>query len=154
VFMGALAAIMSTADSVLLSLGSLVAGDLLSRPRSAAETTRAGKRIAAGIMVVTVVLALLPRLTLWRLVELKMELLIQCVPAFLLALHWRRLRACPTLAGLAAGTLLAGGGALLGIKRVGGVHIGVIGLGLNLVVCALGTLAWRSASAPTGERVA
>ena len=45
VFVGALAAIMSTADSVLLSLGSLVACDLLGRPSDAPATTRVGKRI-------------------------------------------------------------------------------------------------------------
>ncbi len=63
-----------------------------------------------------------------------MELLIQCVPAFLVALNWRGLRATPALWGLVAGTALAVGGVLSGVPRVGGVHIGVLGLGLNLVV--------------------
>ena len=139
VFLGALAAIMSTADSVLLSLGSLVAGDLLDRPRAAPATTRAGKRIAAGIMVAAVALALAPRLTLWRLIELKMELLIQCAPAFLLALHWTRLRAGPAFWGLVVGAVLAGGAALLGWKRVGGVHVGMIGLVVNLGICLAGS---------------
>ena len=47
VFLGALAAIMSTADSVLLSLGSVAAEDLLGRSHREADTTRFGKRIAA-----------------------------------------------------------------------------------------------------------
>ena len=54
-------------------------------------------------------LALQRELTLWRLIELKMELLIQCVPAFLLAIQWRGLRAAPTLAGLVVGTLFGVG---------------------------------------------
>jgi Na+/proline symporter len=76
VFLGALAAIMSTADSVLLSLGSVVAQDLLGRSRHEPTTTRLGKIIAAIVMVGAVLLALSPRFTLWRLIELKMELLI------------------------------------------------------------------------------
>jgi SSS family solute:Na+ symporter/sodium/pantothenate symporter len=147
VFIGALAAIMSTADSVLLSLGSIVAVDLLGGSRTDPATTRAGKRIAAGIMAVAVVMALAPRFTLWRLIELKMELLIQCVPAFLLALHWRRLDARSTLAGVLVGTAIAAGAALLGAKRIGGVHVGVIGPGANL----LGATLWARGTRPRGE---
>jgi Na+/proline symporter len=134
VFVGALAAIMSTADSVLLSLGAVVAVDLLGKDRADPATTRLGKRIAALVMIVAVALALLPKLTLWRLIELKMELLIQCVPAFLLALHWRRLRAMPCLAGVVVGTLIAGGAALANAKRIEGIHVGVIGLAVNVAV--------------------
>jgi Na+/proline symporter len=144
VFVGALAAIMSTADSVLLSLGSVVAGDLMGRERDAPATTRVGKNAAALVMAGAVVLALTPRLTLWRLIELKMELLIQCVPAFLVALHWRRLDARAALAGILVGGVLAGGAAAWGIKRVGGVHVGVIGLAVNLAVA----MAWTWLAAP------
>lgn len=137
VFIGALAAIMSTADSVLLSLGSLIAVDLMGRPTGAPETTRFGKRAAAVVMAGAALVALAPPLTLWRLIELKMELLIQCVPAFLLALHWRRLGAAGCLAGAIVGTAIAAGGTLVGMKRLGGVHVGVIGLAANLAVAVL-----------------
>jgi len=139
VFVGALSAIMSTADSVLLSLGSVIAADLLGRSRNDPDTTRLGKRAAALVLVGAVLLALTPRLTLWRLIELKMELLIQCSPAFLLALHWSRLDARCTLAGALTGTLLAGGLALLGVPRLAGIHVGVVGLAGNLAVAILGT---------------
>jgi SSS family solute:Na+ symporter/sodium/pantothenate symporter len=147
VFVGALAAIMSTADSVLLSLSSIVAIDLLDRSPHDEATTRLGKRLAGAIMLGAVLLALSPRLTLWRLIELKMELLIQCVPAFLLALHWRGLRATPTLAGIAVGTLVAGGAALAGVKRVEGVHVGLLGLAANAAVAVLGSLLVQADSA-------
>jgi SSS family transporter len=137
VFLGALAAIMSTADSVLLSLGSLVAQDLFGRPRDDPATTAFGKRVAAAVMVLTLALALGPPLTLWRLIELKMELLIQCVPAFLLALHWRRLDARSALVGVVVGTAFAVVPSLAGVKRLAGFHVGVIGLGLNLAACLL-----------------
>ena len=97
VFIGALAAIMSTADSVLLSLSSICAKDFSSGQRPAAEETRLGKRIALAVMLVMATSAALYRdITLWRLIELKMELLVQAVPVFMLALHWKRLhRPCP-----------------------------------------------------------
>ena len=140
VFVGALAAIMSTADSCLLSLGSLAVGDILGRDRSDPGTTRVGKWIAALILFAMVPFAIQKELTLWRLIELKMELLVQCVPAFLLALHWQRLRAWPTFCGLVLGTAIAVGGAVLGAKTVFGIHSGLLGMGANFPVATLGSL--------------
>ncbi len=139
VFMGALAAIMSTADSVLLSLGSLVADDLIGGTRGDEASTRLGKRIAAGIMFAMILLAMNREISLWRLIELKMELLIQCVPAFLVAIHWKRLRAAPTFWGLVAGTAVAVVCVFAGQKRVFGFHVGVLSLGLNLAIALLGS---------------
>jgi SSS family solute:Na+ symporter/sodium/pantothenate symporter len=139
VLVGALAAVMSTADSVLLSLGSVVAGDVLGRPRDDPRTTRAGKLAATAVLVLMAVPALVPRATLWRLTELKMELLVQCAPAFLLGLHWQGLRARPTTAGIGAGTAVAVAGVLTGVTRLGGVHVGVVGLLVNLAVAVLGS---------------
>ncbi len=151
VLLGALAAIMSTADSCLLSLGSIIAIDFLGRPSDRPETTRIGKGAAAAVMGVAVLVALVPRATLWRLIELKMELLIQCVPAFLLAIHWGGMRAGPTLAGVLAGTALAAGAALAGWTRIGGVHVGVVGLALNLGVVLVGS--WLALRPQAGRAV-
>lgn len=140
VFLGALAAIMSTADSCLLSLGSLAARDLAGRPINDPATTRLGKLLAGLILFAVVPLALQRDLSLWRLIELKMELLIQCVPAFLVALHWRGLAAGPVLAGLVVGTLFSVGLTFAGVTRVGGVHIGMVGLGLNAAIAVAGSL--------------
>ena len=139
VFMGALAAIMSTADSCLLSLGSLLARDLLGGSGRDARTTRVGKLLAAVLLVAMIPIALQRDITLWRLIELKMELLIQCVPAFLLAIHWGGLRPLPTLLGLLAGTAFGVGLTLAGVAQLGGVHAGVVGLGLNLAVAVVGS---------------
>jgi SSS family solute:Na+ symporter/sodium/pantothenate symporter len=140
VFLGALAAIMSTADSVLLSLGSIAAEDLARRPRDDPATTRLGKRIAAAVMIAVTLLALVAReITLWGLIELKMELLVQCVPAFMLAIHWKGLRAGPTAVGLAIGSAIAICGVVLETNRIGGVHVGILGLVLNLAICAIGS---------------
>ena len=134
VFIGALSAIMSTADSCLLSLGSLLVRDLLGQTGETAAQTRMGKVLAAAVLIANIPLALERDLTLWRLIELKMELLIQCVPAFLMGIHWVRQSAVATLAGLLVGTAFAVGLTLMGTPQWGGVHVGVIGLGLNIAV--------------------
>jgi Na+/proline symporter len=139
VFLGALSAIMSTADSCLLSLGSLLSRDLLGDTGAGADATRLGKRLAGAMLLATIPIALLRELTLWRLIELKMELLIQCVPAFLIALHWSRLRAGPVLAGIVVGSLFAVGLTLAGIPRLAGIHVGVLGCVLNGLVAVGGS---------------
>jgi len=154
VFLGALAAIMSTADSVLLSLGSVVAEDLLGRDHRADETTLLGKRIAAGVMIGMAGLALVARdVTLWGLIELKMELLIQCVPAFVLAIHLPRLDARAVLAGIVVGTGIAVGVGLgVGVSRYAGVHMGVIGLVANAAVACVGSLLLAQPASPSRSR--
>ncbi|HEB88029.1 MAG TPA: sodium:solute symporter family protein [Deltaproteobacteria bacterium] len=139
VFLGALSAIMSTADSCLLSLGSLLSRDLLGRGGRDAKATALGKRLAALILIATIPFALWRDLTLWRLIELKMELLIQCVPAFLIALHWSRLRAGPVFAGIVVGTLFSVGLTLNGVT-LGGLHVGVAGCLLNAAIAVIGSL--------------
>jgi Na+/proline symporter len=152
VFLGALAAIMSTADSVLLSLGSVVAEDLLGRRHDADATTELGKRIAAGVMIAMAVLALVARdITLWGLIQLKMELLVQCVPAFLMAIHLPRLSARAVLAGLVVGSTVAVGGSFgLGVPRIPGVDSGVVGLAANAAVSWLGS--WAQPTSPSRSR--
>ena len=148
VFIGALSAIMSTADSCLLSLGSLLARDVLGYTANDAQQTRLGKVLAGVVLVAMIPLALERDITLWRLIELKMELLIQCVPAFLLALHWSRQSAAATLAGLLAGTAFAVGLTLAEIPRLLGVHVGVVGLVINgLVVIGVSGLRTPSGTA-------
>ncbi|HXV37373.1 MAG TPA: sodium:solute symporter family protein, partial [Myxococcota bacterium] len=151
VFLGALAAIMSTADSVLLSLGSVVAEDLFGRSHRDARTTRFGKRIAVVVMVAMTWLAISARgVTLWGVIELKMELLIQCVPAFLIAIHWPRLRAGPACIGLAVGVATAIAGVVLQSNRLFGIHVGVIGVAINAAIACIGSLIPRS-STPSGQ---
>lgn len=140
VFLGALSAIMSTADSCLLSLGSLLSRDLLGRDGSDEASTRLGKNLATAMLIATIPFALWRELTLWRLIELKMELLIQCVPAFLIALHWSRLRTGPVFAGVIVGTAFSAALSLAGVTRLDGVHVGVVGCALNALVAVAGSL--------------
>lgn len=136
VVLGIVAAIMSTADSVLLSMSSMLAKDFAGkhvwRRASEADLTRLGKILSWAIMAIMMIVALSPRITLWGLIELKMEILVQVSPAFLLGLTWRRVRAPAVIVGMASGSTLAAGLALTGYGRVAGLHAGLIGWALNL----------------------
>ncbi|MDP3939033.1 MAG: hypothetical protein Q8R92_12990, partial [Deltaproteobacteria bacterium] len=150
VFIGALAAIMSTADSVLLSLGSVISEDVVGSDRYDPRTTRQGKLAAAALLILMVGIAVAPRITLWRLIEVKMEVLMQCAPAFLLGVHSRRLEARTVFLGILAGCAVALWGMWTGTPRLGGVHVGVIGLGVNLAVIGAGRALSRGAVSSNG----
>jgi Na+/proline symporter len=142
---GIVAAIMSTADSVLLSLSSMLAKDFAGKHfwKGADEPTltRLGKVISWILMGVMMVVALSPRITLWGLIELKMEILVQVSPAFLLGLTWRRVGARAVLTGMAVGTALGAGLTLAGYGRIAGIHAGLIGWAVNLGLTTALTLA-------------
>ena len=136
---GILAAIMSTADSVLLSLSSILSKDFLGKTilQGAPEErlTRVGKRISWLVMGVLALVAFAPRMTLWGLTELKMEILVQVSPVFVLGAIWNRLEARAALIGMLAGTAVSVGLASAGIGNPAGVQGGVIGWALNVSLC-------------------
>lgn len=135
----ALAAVMSTADSVLLSLSSIISKDIVGRhwmPTATQDAlTGVGKRISWLLMLVLVVIALNPQITLWRLTELKMDLLIQTAPLFVLAAIWPRLQATAATVGLLLGLVVSSGVTVLGDGKVWDVHAGVLGLAVNVAAC-------------------
>lgn len=139
VITGILAAIMSTADSVLLSLSSIIAKDFLGttwlRDASEARLTRAGKLISWFIVLILVAIALVPRITLWGLTELKMEILAQVAPVFVLGIFWRQLQARAAGVGMLVGGCVAVGLTLAGYDKVWGLHSGLLGLLLNFSLC-------------------
>jgi Na+/proline symporter len=137
----ALAAIMSTIDSALLSLGSIVTGDLLGSRLSGAPTRalRASRLTAGLLMLLMATLAIVLPQSIWALMVFKFELLVQLAPAVILGVRRPGLSAPAVLGGLLAGigvavTLkfrFAEGAELLGI------HSGVWGLLANLAVMPL-----------------
>ncbi len=139
VVVGLLAAIMSTADSVLLSLSSIVAKDILGKSimKGVPEErlTRAGKIFSWIIMFVMVLIALQTKITLWGLIELKMQILIQIAPLFILGIHSQRVSARGMMWGLCIGFTFAIGTFFLDISTMGGVQVGLIGLVLNVITC-------------------
>lgn len=139
VLVGVLAAIMSTADSVLLTLSSILAKDFLGKSfmRNAPEEhlTLAGKISSCIIMAILVIIALVPRITLWGLIELKLEILAQVSPVFVIGILWKRLTTKAALAGMISGSVLAIGLTLAGYGKVWGFHAGLLGLCLNVSLC-------------------
>ncbi|NKB69103.1 MAG: sodium/solute symporter [Candidatus Latescibacteria bacterium] len=143
VFAAVLAALMSTADSALLSISSMFTRDIYQvyiRPDSdQAELTRVGKWCSWVVVALLVVVAIGTDKTLIRLLELKFEVLIQIVPCFFLGLYWRRLSARTATVGMLLGLGLALGLTAAGQPRVWGFHAGVVGLAVNALCCAAGT---------------
>lgn len=83
---------------------------------------------------------------------LKMELLIQLAPVFVLGMYWRRMAAGPAFWGMLAGAALAGGMTIAGEESVFGVHGGIVGLLLNLAICVVGSLLVPQRPEPAGEQ--
>ena len=144
IFAAVLAALMSTADSALLSISSMLTKDIYMpyfRPQaSESELTKFGKISSWLIVVVLVVVAIGVDATLVRLLELKFEVLIQVVPCFFMGLYWKRLTARIALLGMLCGLAVAVGLTWTGQPLLWGFHAGVLGLFLNAAVCAVGTL--------------
>jgi len=143
IFAAALAALMSTADSALLSMSSMITKDIfrvyLSPQSSEAQLTSVGKWCSWVIITLLVVLAIGTDKTLIRLLELKFEVLIQIAPCFFLGLYWKRLSGSTVLVGMMAGLIVGLGLTVMGYPRVWGLHAGVVGLMVNFACCLLGS---------------
>ena len=146
-----LAAMMSTADSALLSISSMLTKDVcaghLMRGASEATLTRLGKIASWTLIGVLIVLAVVLReqTSLVRIMDRKLDLLIQLTPAFILGLRWARLRAGPVALGLVLGVALALLLAFLELPftaagKVMGIHPGLIALVPNLTIAVAGSL--------------
>ena len=146
-----LAAMMSTADSALLSISSMLSKDIYGRyiepSASQARLTLMGKLFSWGLIVFLVWLAiyLSDKASLLKLLDRKFDILIQLVPAFMLSIHWRQLRAWPTFAGLILGIVIAlllayGNFGIVDNGKIYGFHPGLVGLVFNLLVACGGSL--------------
>jgi SSS family solute:Na+ symporter len=139
VIVAVVSAIMSTADSVLLSLSSILAKDVLGttllRGADEARLTHIGKMLSWVLVAALVGVALTPGLTLWGLTELKMEILAQVAPLFILGVGWNRLTTRAALAGLVTGTAVYAGLLASGHSQVWDLHAGVVAMLVNVCVC-------------------
>jgi SSS family solute:Na+ symporter/sodium/pantothenate symporter len=147
VMMAVVAAIMSTADSCLLSLSSIFTKDVAARVKrldvqESEGLTRQAPLFSVGIMTVLVLIALNPPTTLWALLVIKFEILIQLSPAFVLGtLHKRTdpraFQARDIVTGLVTGLVIALTLYATGHKMVGGLHAGTIGVVANYLTVVL-----------------
>lgn len=156
IFAAVLGAIMSTADSALLSISSMVTKDLYAgfvRPEAGQEAlTRLGKRVSTGFMITLAALAVWlnnsgTKLTLVELLEMKFDMLLQLAPAFMIAIHWKGMRAGPVFAGMLIGLVFAlsffwvpaQGDGFLTLLKNSGFHPGLYALLLNIVIGVTGS---------------
>jgi len=106
----AVAAVMSTVDSALLAVSSLATQDFYRRIRpnsSQRKLTYIGKIISWLVMALAVVLAIKLPQTIWKLFEIKLELLCQIAPAIFLGVHMKNLPGKAVFYGLIIGTGIA-----------------------------------------------
>ncbi|WP_099156993.1 sodium:solute symporter family protein [Virgibacillus ndiopensis] len=142
-FGGIIAAIISTADSVLLTFSSVISKDLYGRYINPKATEHkqifVGK--VAGIVAtgILLIIAWYPPATLYQIFVLKFELLVQIAPAFILGLYWKQLHTKSVFVGMVAGTILATTMTFANFTPFG-IFSGLWGLFVNLIICVVGSL--------------
>jgi Na+/proline symporter len=107
-----------------------------------------GKVVSVVAIAVLLLIAWNPPGTLYQIFVLKLELLAQIAPAFILGLYWRTMSAVPALGGVVVGAAVAGSLAFVSYESPTGVPNGLIGLGLNLAICVVGSLLMPDRDAP------
>ena len=146
-YLGAsVAAIMSTIDSALLSLGSTVTKDYFANDETmdSNQLYRISKITSWVLMAVMATLAIILPQTIWALMIFKFELLIQLAPAIILGVRSQRLNGRQILAGLGVGCFVAialklSGYTSFDLSSPLGLHAGLWGLAANLA----GAILWR-----------
>ena len=146
-----LAAMMSTADSAMLSISSMLSKDIYSRfineNASEATLTLLGKLFSWCLIIILVWLAiyLSDKASLLKLLDRKFDLLIQLIPAFMLSIHWRGSQALPTFIGIIVGVFISLCLAYVSFNfvhegKVYGFHPGLIGLVINILITVIGSI--------------
>jgi solute:Na+ symporter, SSS family len=142
-FAAILGALMSTADSCMLTISSMATKDIYLRfiqPNAKeARLTALGKWISWVLVGLLAWIAIYMnsrtgKPTLVRLLDLKFDMLVQLAPAFMLGMHWKKLHGSAVFWGLLSGlatTFLLYGNAWV---KESGFHQGLFGLVVNLVV--------------------
>jgi Na+/proline symporter len=139
----AIAAIMSTVDSALLAISSIATQDIYRRIRPQTKEkslTYFGKVFSWVLISIAAVFAIYLPQTIWRLMEIKLELLCQISPSILIGIHLKQLDKSIILSGLTSGTfiaLLIILSNMLGLQvpsKPWGIHAGVWGLTVNCMI--------------------
>jgi SSS family solute:Na+ symporter/sodium/pantothenate symporter len=158
IFSAILAALMSTADSAMLSISSMFTKDIygvhIRRNAAESELTRIGKRCSWIVVGVLAILAIVLKdhASLIGLIDRKFDVLVQLAPAFMLGIHWPRLKAQPVLLGLVVGLVVSlvlafGAFDFVVAGKIFGVHPGLYGLAINGCIAIAGSL-WMPDSIP------
>src|SRR5690625_1006039 len=142
-FGGIIAAIVSTADSVLLTFSSIISKDIYGRyinpEASDTKKIHIGKIIGVIVVAFLLLIAWNPPGTLYQIFVLKLEILIQVAPAISLGLYWERSHAKSVFTGMLIGALVAAAFTFLGLTPLG-IFSGIWGLMINVVIYVGGSL--------------
>jgi len=134
-----IAAIMSTIDSALLTLGSMITNDSI-RPRfpqlSQSRLQLIGKALSWILMALMVVASIIIPQSVWSVLIFMLEMMLQLVPAVIVGVWVPSLKGRPVFYGLVVGLLITVGFKLLGGPWAMplGVHSGLIGFIINLMI--------------------
>ena len=150
-----LAAMMSTSDSALLSISSMLTKDIVQRFFKPLETqpnlVKISKKISWTIISILVYLCFLLKdnTSLIQLLDRKIDLLVQLVPAFIIGLHYNKINGQAVLAGIVLGLIVSlvlpfSGFDFVENGKVYGLHAGLIGLIPNTTVALLGSYILRN----------
>ena len=138
-----LAALMSTADSVLLSISSMLTKDIYHRQinpnASEARLTMIGKSISWVVVAVMAGVAIYlnsleNKPTLVKLMDMKFDMLMQLAPGFILGAYWRGMKSNTPFWGLVCGLICIFALYPIGTLVNWGIHAGIFGLAVNLSV--------------------
>ena len=149
-----LAAMMSTADSALLTISSMFTKDIYTKffdsPPSEKTLTLVGKFCSWGFLALLIILAIMLRdnTSLVKLIDRKIDLLIQVAPAFMIGIHFTWLKAKPVFWGIVCGLIIALIIPYLELDfiskgKVFGFHAGLVGLIPNLAIALIGSFIYR-----------
>jgi len=161
----AVAALMSTTDSLLMALSSQVVSDLVKpyclkkvddgAPR---EEKQAQEKklitIAHGISLLVVIIDVLMTLVtvdLSYLVALQSNILAQCAPIFWLGVSWKRLDGQTAFTGVVVGLIITVALVFSDNGKVGGMHAGIVAALCNLFVCVVGTFVKEHMATPEAK---
>jgi Na+/proline symporter len=141
VFLGAAAAIMSTAAGVLLTLSSMMTHNMyrhfIRSRASERELATVGRIFTALILVLVTALSLRPLTTLWNLTIIRFEFLMQLYVPLILGLYWARFSRAAAFTGLGTGTLCVAAMMFSGWDHISVFDAGLCGTLVNLT-CSVG----------------
>eukprot|EP01130_Rhizamoeba_saxonica_P003204 TRINITY_DN1370_c0_g1_i3.p1 TRINITY_DN1370_c0_g1~~TRINITY_DN1370_c0_g1_i3.p1 ORF type:complete len:504 (-),score=41.17 TRINITY_DN1370_c0_g1_i3:289-1800(-) len=133
----AVAAIMSTGDSGLMAVSSMVSLDLvkshLLKNRSDRFYLVIGKISSFVVLLICVILANVVKLNLKNLLGLQLSLTMQVAPAYILGLRVPSINSFPIIGGMIWGMIVTFGLIIVDVKPLG-IEAGVFGLLLNVCV--------------------
>ena len=145
-----LAAMMSTADSALLTISSMFTKDIYAKIFKETPNekflTLVGKFCSWGFLALMIVFAIILKdnTSLVKLMDRKLDLMIQVSPAFMLGIHFSWLKAKPVFWGIICGTIIALSIPYLDFSfiskgKVFGFHAGLVGVVPNLAIALIGS---------------